>query len=547
MHASAPLGASMGKSGGVRIGGAPSPLSLAEVEAFDPQGGRGPEHGRRWRCPLCQAKERSLSVNTATGAYNCKRASCGVRGLLLEHRTHDAQGLQGRSYRAQAKARALANVFSLGTSAAPVERLASTWRESLSQLEPLAETSGAKYLASRGIAPELAQACGVRFAATWAPRGEGTAIYRAGVAVVFPMRDRSGALVAANGRYLSPDATPKTRTGGTSGLGAFAASVQREAASDARLSPLEAPAVILCEGPMDALSLAACGYPALAVSGCNLPAWIPAACAFKRVLLASDADASGDEAASTWRQSVRPFAAEVERLRPPHGKDWNEALLVLGRDALAAWLDGRISPVEPEPQVLEPCPPEVSPEAASTCTWPEVLRPDLRAPLGLEALHRDPPEDAPINPAWASPAVWVRDLGVWQRCGGVVVTAATAAKCWARARESKAPQVLAAALSPVEVEPQPSEEHAARLRLAREIGGILEALPGAKRLRSGDWRFEGEVWEHDQAVLLAAQRRGSTSGGWALEVDAGEIYRAHNPNNTEGPQVLEGKPEEVNQ
>jgi len=90
------------------------------------------------------------------------------------------------------------------------------------------------------------------------------------------------------------------------------------------------------------------------------------------------------------------------------------------------------------------------------------------------------------------------------------------------------PQVLGAPPSPVEAkpEPEPSEEHAARLRLAHEIGGVLEALPGAKRLRSGDWRFEGEVWGRDQAVLLAAQRRGATSGGYPLSFHAAQVLEA---------------------
>jgi hypothetical protein len=54
---------------------------------------------------------------------------------------------------------------------------------------------------------------------------------------------------------------------------------------------------------------------------------------------------------------------------------------------------------------------------------------------------------------------------------------------------------------------------AASLRLANEIGGIFQVLAGAKRLKNGDWRINGERYEHDDAVLLAAHTRGTTTNG----------------------------------
>lgn len=57
-------------------------LSLADLEVFDALRGSGWE--KIGRCPICQAEERAFHVNTQTGAYNCKRASCGVTGKLSD-------------------------------------------------------------------------------------------------------------------------------------------------------------------------------------------------------------------------------------------------------------------------------------------------------------------------------------------------------------------------------------------------------------------------------------------------------------------------------
>jgi predicted nuclease with TOPRIM domain len=46
------------------------------------------------------------------------------------------------------------------------------------------------------------------------------------------------------------------------------------------------------------------------------------------VLVGLNADAEGDEKAELLMDELAPFAATVERLRPPVGKDWNDALLV---------------------------------------------------------------------------------------------------------------------------------------------------------------------------------------------------------------------------
>lgn len=86
---------------------------------------------------------------------------------------------------------------------------------------------------------------------------------------------------------------------------------------------------------------------------------------------------------------------------------------------------------DPEPQVLAGPAPAVELASvhvgallgAAPAPLPpvvEILRPDLREPLGLAPLDDDPPEAPPLPGCQ-----WVRDLGLWQRSGGCIPTSAT--------------------------------------------------------------------------------------------------------------------------
>jgi hypothetical protein len=57
------------------------------------------------------------------------------------------------------------------------------------------------------------------------------------------------------------------------------------------------PALILLEAPTDALSLTACGFPALALSGISGPHWLRLVCGLGRVALEFDAGEARDRAA----------------------------------------------------------------------------------------------------------------------------------------------------------------------------------------------------------------------------------------------------------
>jgi DNA primase len=143
-------------------------------------------------------------------------------------------------------------------------------------------------------------------------------------AVLFLIRDASGSPVAVEGRFLSPGTRPKTICNGKKSQGIFATPYAFELGS-----------VAIVEAPIDALTLAALGLPAIATMGAqNVPKWLPRRLAFSDVLLAQDADQAGDEAAERFAVELQAFGGRCSRLRPNHAKDWNELLQRFGLEAL---------------------------------------------------------------------------------------------------------------------------------------------------------------------------------------------------------------------
>ncbi|RYG64588.1 hypothetical protein EON80_18965, partial [bacterium] len=69
-------------------------LTLDDLNAYDSGRGRGAE--KLFKCPFCGATERAFHVNSQSGRFNCKRASCGVKGVLREFWT-DSPKLTGRA------------------------------------------------------------------------------------------------------------------------------------------------------------------------------------------------------------------------------------------------------------------------------------------------------------------------------------------------------------------------------------------------------------------------------------------------------------------
>ena len=299
-------------------------LTLADLETFDPA---APQRAgeRRFLCPSCghdkprDAAHRSLCLNSSSGLYQCKR--CGCKGRLQEFWPEQTQ-----ANRAQIATQKLRQSFEI----TPVAHNASTSSESTDWIElwegsqPLGQgrSHGAalRYLLRRGISLECARENEVRLVANWYHRPT----------LGFPFKDERGAVVALSGRALRDGGLDKPASGpkksgafwaGALGFSPFAVAL---------------PAVVLCEAPFDALSLAMAGYPAIALGGTAAPIWLHQKCAFRRVLLAFDADDAGDNAALKIGAHLKSFGATCFRLRPANAKDWNELLQNGGTEAVEA-------------------------------------------------------------------------------------------------------------------------------------------------------------------------------------------------------------------
>ena len=154
-------------------------------------------------------------------------------------------------------------------------------------------------------------------------------------AVVYPLRDLDGKLVTASGRRIedAPDFS-KVTTASRRGAGLFWTPGAR---TD------EGP-ILLVEGPADALSLAACGVPAVARVATDFPPWLPLWAAFRPLYVAWDTDGTGESKAQAVADACARTGARCYRLRPPEGtgKDWNDALQAIGVDALREYLESAI-------------------------------------------------------------------------------------------------------------------------------------------------------------------------------------------------------------
>jgi hypothetical protein len=234
-----------------------------------------------------------------TGAWNCKR--CNATGKLTDN-WRERPKLKPLDL-ARHKRRQLSTLPDETPHAAPEP--ATDWREQLHGAREIDGTKAETYLRGRGVCIEAARAAGALFAPNFYGK----------CAATFPICDRHGAQTGASGRYMSTHATPKTRIAGTKRDGIFATA-----------GALAAQAIIVTEAPIDALSLATAGYPAIALCGTSGPAWMHLACGLRRVLLAFDADEAGDNAAAALMAFLAPYGARCERLRPDGAKDWNEAL-----------------------------------------------------------------------------------------------------------------------------------------------------------------------------------------------------------------------------
>jgi hypothetical protein len=324
--------------------GTKAEISLQDLEAFDPRAPIGGKE-RRFCCPLCgsqkriDAAHRSLSVNMESGAWECHR--CGAAGVVVERQA------ERRSSR-ERWLRPRRNEWIAGRqghAAAPDPEKMERLKTQLEDLKPVAGSPGEAYLKRRGIASELAGSARVKYSAAWT---KDAGKQRAGFcAVVFPFYNAAGALVAAQGRAISG---ANKITYGSKQQGVFATA-----------GALDAEVVVIVEAPIDALSLAACGYPAIALGGLTVPEWLPKALAWRLVYIGFDNDKWGSAEVTNVGREFRAFGARIYRLRPPEGKDWNEALIKLGATDLTETLNNAITEkglsiprgIDPRPDLIE--------------------------------------------------------------------------------------------------------------------------------------------------------------------------------------------------
>ena len=189
----------------------------------------------------------------------------------------------------------------------PIERL----EKSLA----LVHTPGQHYVEKRGIPETIAREAGVRFDFEWNGRQ----------AVLAPMRNMQGDLCSLHGRYLS--VTGKQNKMFTIGHGGGIFRVGNGWNDDP---------IILVEGIFDALSLAACGFSALATVGRIAP-WLPELCKNRLVMLAFDGNNPGESEALYYKDFLT--GAQCHRITPPGNcKDWNTALLKQGAHRIQQWV-----------------------------------------------------------------------------------------------------------------------------------------------------------------------------------------------------------------
>jgi Toprim domain-containing protein len=306
-------------------------LTLADLDEYDPGAPERCHREKRFLCPLCgdtkpqDDAHRSLSLNQETGGWRCHR--CDARGYVPELRQPESSMGSGYASRSRTQlARAFA-VPALEPAVVPMDQ--AELQQRLKGLVALQGSGGEYYLLRRGIPVEIAAASRVKYHYDFSRRP----------AVVFGIYDGAGQLVAAHGRYTDGRRDPAMRTIGEVSAGVFATT-----------GALEAKLLAIVEAPIDALSLSACGVPALALLGThNRPAWLPRALAGRTVLVATDSDEPGEKAAAELTEWLRPLGTRCWRLRPTSGKDWNEVLCAAGQATLTAQLADSLASLSASP------------------------------------------------------------------------------------------------------------------------------------------------------------------------------------------------------
>ena len=300
-------------------------LSAGELAAAKPMRGEG---GRVLRafCPFHQSDtQRSLRVDAASGRFFC--FACGVWGFTEAAR---------EEWSAQKKQAASLPRFRAVVPEPEPEFVANSevledWMAAYREMLP--GSAGEAYLRSRGIPLEVAQRCGLGYAAAgeWAHRDERGRTLRdwRGGRLVFPHTTPEGRLVNLYGRAVGDQVPKAYRHDHLAGAKGYFLGAGLSAVCD---EPLH-----VCEGPFDALSLRAAGMGrVVAIFGVHGWRWTWAR-AVKELVFALDADTAGQTAWHALARAARLRGKRVGFL-PPEAYGGC-------KDVSEAWVAGRLTGV----------------------------------------------------------------------------------------------------------------------------------------------------------------------------------------------------------
>jgi DNA primase len=319
-------------------------LSALADEVLGPRAGRG--RSASWACPDPGHGPQTgrtppvtiFLARNGTPRWHCH--ACGAGGTAVDL-VATTQGVGVRDALAMLAARA-----GVGESSAPRLRRPYPRRPPSPSLPPLsaAATEVQRYVAA--CEAYLGGANGGRWRAWLEGRGLPEAVLRAnrvgadpgprhlvrppglpqrGPAVVLPLLTPDGRVAYLQARYLDADRSGRKYDNPAHGLAAnprvgYVASVGRPAARGL---------VVVCEGPLDALSVAGAGVPAVAVLGAGLPDASVARRVVElagnaRVVVAFDRDARGTRGAERLRANIDELGHAASALAVPAGdvNDW---------------------------------------------------------------------------------------------------------------------------------------------------------------------------------------------------------------------------------
>lgn len=263
-------------------------LTAEELAACQPVG-NGPN--LRAYCPFHGGDhQRSLAINTETGRFHCFQ--CGAWGYTEEarQRWRAEHGRSGSIGAAPAATRPLSLPRPVEPARPDLARLLVGYMVALIKAKP--DDPGPCYLSARGIPFDLARHYGLGYAARdqWAHEANGKRVRQWGNGrIVWPHHTPAGKLVNLYGRAVEfeADRAGELRHDHLPGnKGYFNATAIRD---------LDGPLVV-CEGPFDALSIIAAGHRrTIGIFGVNGWRWDWAR-DVREIVLALDADKTGQQA-----------------------------------------------------------------------------------------------------------------------------------------------------------------------------------------------------------------------------------------------------------